>query len=59
MLTMEAAAMAAPRCSTPISATVPEGWSWERINAHVRVCSSVCVRLYVCWGGEIVDFSRF
>ena len=43
MLTMEAAAMAAPRCWTPIGATVPEGWSWETINAHVRVCMSVCM----------------
>lgn len=44
--TMEAAAMAAPRCWTPISATVPEGWSWERTNTRVRVCSSLCVCLH-------------
>lgn len=42
MSTMAAAVTAAPRCWTPINATVPEDWSWERINTHVRVCTSVC-----------------
>lgn len=37
MLTMEAAVMAALLCWTPISATVPEGWSWERTSARVKV----------------------
>lgn len=45
MLTMEAAAMVAPHCWTLISVTVPEGWSWERTDAHVRVCMSVCMHV--------------
>ncbi|KAG7230116.1 hypothetical protein INR49_009836 [Caranx melampygus] len=48
MLTMEAAAMDAPHCWTPISATAREGWSWERINEHVRCQSSVIPVLLLC-----------
>lgn len=31
----------------PSGATVPEGWCWEKIITHVRVCCSVCVCLCV------------
>lgn len=47
MLTTEAAVMVVQRHWSPISATVPEGWSWERITALVRVCGKICKAIIV------------
>lgn len=39
--------MVVQRHWSPISATVPEGWSWERITALVRVCGKICKAIIV------------